>query len=119
MRVDVGTTEQFEEGKPQAVRVEERDIVIIRKGDAFFALRDVCPHQGAKLSQGAMMGGVVVDARGEQPELVRDGEFLSCPWHGWKVDIRTGRSSIRAERGRVRTYPVSVDGGHVYVDMRG
>ena len=117
MRVDIGTTDQFAEGKPHAVRVGERDLVIVRKGEAFFAVRDKCPHQGARLSRGTLVGEVAVGARGEQPELVREGEFLSCPWHGWKMDIRTGCSSIPAERARVRTYPVSISDGHVFVDM--
>ena len=118
MRVDIGTTGQFAEGKPHAVRVGERDLVIVRKGDEVFAFRDVCPHQGAKLSLGTLIGDVAVCARGEQPELIRDGEFLSCPWHGWKVDIRTGCPAHEPERVRTRIYPVVVSDGHVFVEMR-
>lgn len=117
MRVDIGTTEQFVEGKPHAVRAGERDLVIVRKDDEFFAVRDACPHQGSKLSDGCLTGDVETCLPGEQPNFVRDGEFLACPWHGWKVDLRTGCSALEPDRVRVRSYLVSVDRGHVYVEM--
>tara|TARA_B100000676_G_C17567438_1_gene575414 strand:- start:15 stop:389 length:375 start_codon:yes stop_codon:yes gene_type:complete len=115
--IDVGAADQFDEGKPHAVRAGDRDLVIVRRGDEFFAVRDACPHQGARLSSGYLTGDVESCSVGEQPEFVRDGEFLACPWHGWKVDIRNGCSPIEPESVRVRSYDVLVDQGRVYVNM--
>ncbi len=44
-------------------------------------------------------------------EYSRPGEILTCPWHGWEFDIRTGRSWCDPERLRVRRYEVSVESG--------
>ncbi|MFZ0849521.1 MAG: Rieske 2Fe-2S domain-containing protein, partial [Hyphomicrobiaceae bacterium] len=24
--------------------------------------------------------------------MIREGEMVRCPWHGWEFDIRTGQS---------------------------
>ena len=116
-KVEVGAVEQFEEGKPCGVRAGDRDLVIVKRGEKYFAVRDACPHQGAKLSTGQLTGDVAPCRPGEQAELIRDGDFLACPWHGWKVDVRSGCSNIEPERVRVRSYPGSVDDGRVYVEM--
>ena len=116
--VDVGDAEAFVEGRPTAVRVDDRDVVVVRKGSEYFAVRDVCPHQGARLSAGVLIGHVKTCNRGDQPVLTREGEFLECPWHGWKVDLRTGTSPTEPDRVRVRAYDVTVDEGRVYVETR-
>jgi 3-phenylpropionate/trans-cinnamate dioxygenase ferredoxin subunit len=41
----------------------------------------------------------------------RTREILTCAWHGWEFDIRTGRSWCDPERLRVRRYEVSVEPG--------
>src|SRR5579875_1809862 len=72
----------------------------IRVGGArSFAWRDKrCPHQGYALVRGD----------------VRDGQ-LTCAWHNWKFDLRTGTCRHGGEN--VRTYPVRVAGGQVYIDV--
>lgn len=117
-RIDLGSTEQFAEGKPHAVRAGERDLVIVRKDDEFFAIKDVCPHKGARLSAGYVAGVVEWCMPGEQPKLVRVGEFLGCPWHGWKVDLRTGCSAFEPDGVLTRTYPVVVEDGKLFVEVR-
>ena len=117
-RIDVGDADTFIEGAPTAVRVEGRDIVVVRKGSEYFAVRDLCPHQGAQLSAGILVGQVETCDRGEQPVLSREGEFIECPWHGWKVDLRTGCSPVEPDRVRSRTYGVTSEGGRVYIEMR-
>ena len=42
---------------------------------------------------------------------------LSCPWHGWEYDVRTGRSLCEPEKVRVRTYPARVEDGRVLVEL--
>ena len=50
----LGQLEDIEDGTIQARDVGGRNVVIARHGDRIFALRYVCPHQGAKLSNGVM-----------------------------------------------------------------
>lgn len=103
-------------GEKRALEVAGRHLVVVRAGDgSFHALADVCPHQGARLSGGAV-GGVVVD-RGGVPAVERAGEVIRCPWHNFAFDIRTGRSLLEPDRYRVRVYRVEVEGGDVVVEV--
>jgi len=47
-------------------------------------------------------------------EYTRAGEILTCAWHGWEFDIRTGQSWCDPERLRVRRYDVSVEPGDAF-----
>ena len=114
---DVGQVDAFESGRPYVVRVAGRDVVLVRRGNEFFAIRYVCPHNGAKLSDGLLTGEVSASRPGEQHELLRKDEFLVCPWHGWKIDVRTGCSSLEPDRIRVRRYGVHIEGGRVLVAL--
>ena len=71
-------------------------------GGEFFAIKNICPHQGAPLCKGSIHGthrpGPVFTYR---PDL--QGRVLRCPWHGWEFDIVTGKGLYDAV-GRVATY---------------
>ena len=45
-RVDVGPVDAFADGEVRRVEVEGRGLAIVRQGNAWYALRDICPHQG-------------------------------------------------------------------------
>ncbi len=116
---DVGAVSDFEPGRPHRLQVAERPIVLVRKEEDFYALRDICPHQGAPLSAGIVSGTPKPCLPGEEIVLDRVGEILICPWHGWEFDLRKGQAIANPGRGRVKTYPVRVEGDRVMVDVRG
>jgi nitrite reductase (NADH) small subunit len=63
-----------------------------------YAVEDRCPHRGAPLSRG----------------VVYDVCKLACSDHGWTIDLRSG--AVEApERGEVRTFPVRLIDGEVFV----
>ncbi len=116
-RVVVGLLENFPPGKPHAVEVDGRALAIFNIDGALYALRDVCPHMGAPLSQGPILGTVTATGPGEfcyDPATKR----VRCPWHGWEYDLATGRSSFDPARNRVRQYSVSVESGESLADGR-
>ena len=73
----------------------------------FFAIKNICPHQGAPLCQGSVHGthrpSPVFTYR---PDL--QGRVLRCPWHGWEFDIVTGKALYDAT-SRVATYVCEVN----------
>jgi 3-phenylpropionate/trans-cinnamate dioxygenase ferredoxin subunit len=114
---DIGAIADFVPGKPYRVEVAGQALAVVRKGDRFYALRDRCLHQGARLSNGRVGGTPLPCKPGEAIGYGRTGEILTCPWHGWEYDVCTGRSLANPEKVRVRTYPVRVEGGRVLVDL--
>ncbi len=115
--VDIGSISDFEPGRPRRVNAGGRALMVVRRGLRFFALRDICPHQGAPLSAGKVDGTALPCRPGEEISFGRLGEVLTCPWHGWQFELATGRALIEPERYRVRVYPVRVAGSRVIVQM--
>ena len=67
--------------------------------DNVFALRDACPHKGGPLSQGIVFG-----------------ESVSCPLHGWCIELKSG-SATAPDEGVVERYEVSVVNGDVELSL--
>ena len=79
--VAVGRTQDFPAGTGHMVRVNGRHVALFRLDEGFFAIDNLCLHQAGPLCDGEIEGGVV-----------------TCPWHGWSYDIRTG---ILVQDGKV------------------
>jgi nitrite reductase/ring-hydroxylating ferredoxin subunit len=112
----VARTRELPPGERKIVEVEGRSIGVFNVGGRYYALRNVCPHQGAPLCLGTVTGTAAPSKPGEY-SWEREGEILVCPWHGWEFDIMTGRSVFDPHRTRVRNYDVSVgpsDGVETY-----
>lgn len=108
----VGTVAEIPPGTRKLVEIEGRTIGIFNVNGEFFAVRNICPHQGGPLCDGAQTGLRQSDHPGEYT-YTRRGEILRCPWHGWEFDIRTGQSWWNPEQVRTRAYKVCVEAGPV------
>ena len=75
-------------------------VVLARVGEQVYACATTCPHRGGPLGEGKLTG-----AR------------LTCPWHGWIFDVRTGACLLPARGTAVATYLVRVDGDEIWVDV--
>lgn len=67
--------------------------------DHVFAIDDHCPHKGGPLSQGIVHGAAV-----------------TCPLHNWVISLETGKAQ-GADEGCVRTIPVKVEDGMLYIAL--
>jgi nitrite reductase/ring-hydroxylating ferredoxin subunit len=106
----VASVDEIAPGGRKIVTVNGREIGIFNINSEFFALINRCPHEGAALCRGRLVGLAESDAPG-QYRLTRPGEMLRCPWHGWEFDIRTGQSWCDPLNTRVRSYNITVEPG--------
>lgn len=114
---DLGPLADFEDGVVRRVELDGRGLAVVRKGEELFALRDICPHQGARLSNGRLGGKSLACQPGDEIGYGQLGEILTCPWHGWEFDVRSGCSLVDPENKRVASYLVRVEGDRVVVEM--
>ena len=70
------------------------------KAGEWFALDDICSHEMFSLSEGELWG-----------------DDVECPQHGSRFNLRTGNPDVPPAVVPVATYPVSVEGEDVYVDV--
>ena len=81
------------------VRRDGKQVLLIASGECVFALANRCPHEGYPLSEGTLA-----------PDCL-----LTCNWHNWKFDLRTGEAVVG--RDPVRTYPVELRGEEIFFDL--
>lgn len=62
------------EGQPTRLDLEGKGVLVARVGQAFYAIGDRCTHLGCSLSKGTL-----------------EATFITCPCHGSKFDITTGK----------------------------
>jgi len=74
-----------------------RMIALFHVDGEFHALDGICPHQGGPLGKGAVSGCTI-----------------TCPWHGWQYDVRTGQHKTIASLVHER-FEVKVEDGQVWV----
>ena len=114
MEHPVGAVEDLRREGCRIVEIDGRRIGVISADDAFFAVHDRCPHQPADICQGTVSGTFLPSAPHElvygKPQCV-----IRCPWHGWEFDLETGRSLLEPDRFGLKVYPVTVDGGTVFL----
>lgn len=69
----VARLEELATGKIVAVDVCGHPLVLVRLGDEVFALDGRCPHRGGPMEAGWLTG-----------------EVISCPWHAFEFEVRSG-----------------------------
>jgi len=83
-------------GTAKLVAVDGKEIALFNVDGTFYALDNECPHRGGPLGEGDLEGCIV-----------------TCPWHAWQYDVRTGESIT--DDLKVARYDVKVEGGDVLV----
>ena len=82
------------------VKVGAKQLALFLHEGAVHACNNRCPHEGYPLVEGALDGDCL----------------LTCHWHNWKFDLKTGANHYGGDR--LRIYPVKVESGVVWVDAR-
>ena len=96
--IDAGPTENFRDGDAISIPVGRRMIAVVRSGDSYFAIEDICTHDGAQLTGGAIEGTEII-----------------CPRHGARFCLRTGEALSPPAYEPVRVYATKIEGGRLWV----
>jgi nitrite reductase/ring-hydroxylating ferredoxin subunit len=103
-------TSDIPPGGKLIVIVGDREVGLYNVDGEFFAVLNRCPHLGGPLCEGQDIGLVTARVPGEI-ELDPSARFITCPWHNWEFDLRTGQSYWNPNAIRARHVPVEVLGG--------
>lgn len=100
----VGKVTNFPEPSSTLVEVDEEPIVLIHAAGSFYALDDVCTHDGGPLSDG--------------PLATDDAEpAIACPRHGAKFSLNSGAALTMPATQATRSHEVKVEGEEVLVRL--
>ena len=74
---EIGRLEDFEDGEPSQARVDEVELLVVRRGQHVDVLANTCSHLSAPLSEGSF--------------TAEDGQgCVVCPWHGSTFRLSDG-----------------------------
>ncbi|HEX3845776.1 MAG TPA: non-heme iron oxygenase ferredoxin subunit [Steroidobacteraceae bacterium] len=96
--VDAGSAADLGEGQTISIAVGRRMIALVMSGGELFAVDDVCTHDGAELTGGAVEGAEII-----------------CPRHGARFCLRTGEALTPPAYEPIRVYPTKIEDGRLWV----
>ncbi|HSH81064.1 MAG TPA: Rieske 2Fe-2S domain-containing protein [Herpetosiphonaceae bacterium] len=99
-RTVVGRVEDVRPGQMIYVDIEGLPVALANVGGTVYAFADSCRHEGGPLSSGVLRDDVV-----------------TCPWHGWAYNVRSGKSVVPPVGLRLATYPVLIEDGQIVVEI--
>jgi nitrite reductase/ring-hydroxylating ferredoxin subunit len=88
-----------ESGKGIVVVLKGTRVALFNCDGVYYAIRNTCPHMGGELGEGLLQGDIV-----------------TCPWHGWRFNVKTGRNP-EADVVGVRTFEVRVEGDEIFIGL--
>ena len=97
--VKVASKSDIKSGEGKTVSASGKEIALFNVDGQFFAVDNTCAHRGGPLGEGML-----------------DGSVVTCPWHGWKYDVKNG-NSVMPPGGRQKSFPVKVEGDDVLVEV--
>ncbi len=93
----ISKVSDIEEGKSIVVEIDGKQIALFKSKGAVYALDNTCPHRGGPLGEGYL-----------------DGEEVTCPWHAWAFNIKTGECGTTSGV-KQKCFPTKVEGDDIYV----
>jgi len=95
--IKVAKTDDLAPGEKMLVEYEDEEVGLFNIDGQFYAISDVCTHDGGPLVEGEL-----------------DGEFIICPRHGARFNVKTGVQTMPAF-APVPLYDVKIEGDDIYI----
>ena len=93
----VATKSDLAAGSGMALDLSGKRLAIFNVDGDYCAIDDTCLHKGGPLGEGMLLDGIV-----------------TCPWHGWEYDVKTGVCQTNPQM-KVTAYEVRVEGDDILV----
>jgi len=80
------------------IDVDGTEVAIFKIDDQFYAIEDVCTHDGAEIASGEL-----------------DGDEIICPRHGARFCVKTGAVKCAPAYEDIATFPIRIEQGRIQV----
>lgn len=96
----VAEVNEIETDEALPVDVGDDEIALCKLGDSVYALNNICTHEYACMSDGFI-----------------EDDAIECPLHQAQFDVRTGKALSPPAEVDLKTYPVKIIDGTVFVQI--
>ena len=100
--IDICPIEELPPGEHRLVTWEDLEIGIFNCEGELLAIEDRCSHDDGDLMEG---------------DVDEDNCTVECPRHGSEFDLRTGKPLNLPAYVPIETYPVTIEGGVIKVEV--
>jgi 3-phenylpropionate/trans-cinnamate dioxygenase ferredoxin subunit len=97
--VTVARVGEIEQGGVKIVRLDDVPVAIFHLEDGYYAIEDICTHDGGPVAEGPL-----------------EGNIIECPRHGAQFDVRSGAALRFPAVAPVPTFAVRVSGDDIQVE---
>jgi nitrite reductase/ring-hydroxylating ferredoxin subunit len=97
--VKLATLDEIPSGSAKEVEFEGRIYALYNIDGGISAIDGICPHQGGPLAEGMV-----------------EGTTVTCPWHGWQFDVRSGKTPL-GPKIKQAVYDVRIEDQDVLVSV--
>jgi 3-phenylpropionate/trans-cinnamate dioxygenase ferredoxin component len=96
--IDAGAADSLADGRAISIAAGRRMIALVHSGGAYYAIEDICTHDGAPLTGGEI-----------------EGDEIICPRHGARFCLRTGEALTPPAYEPVQVFETKIENGHLWV----
>jgi naphthalene 1,2-dioxygenase ferredoxin component len=98
--IDAAARDEVPQDDVTAISAAGREVALYCVEGEVYATDNVCTHGQARLCEGFL-----------------DGHEIECPLHQGKFDVRTGAPTCAPVTEAIRSYPVKIEGGRVWLAL--
>ncbi len=98
--LEVADLDQLPSGERLFLEIDGNPVVVFNIAGNYFAMDDLCTHDDGPIGEGEL-----------------DGHVVTCPRHGAKFDIRTGKALALPAVQDLRTYPVKCENNKILLGI--
>ena len=95
----VATLKELPPGSAKAVEVGGKAVALYNLEGTVFATGNTCPHRGGPLGEGEL-----------------EGEVITCPWHGFQYEVKTGKCLTNPTL-EISCHAVRLEGDSILVEI--
>jgi 3-phenylpropionate/trans-cinnamate dioxygenase ferredoxin subunit len=96
--IDAGAADSLADGNAISIAAGRRMIAVVHSGGAYYAIEDICTHDGAPLTGGEI-----------------EGDEIICPRHGARFCLRTGEALTPPAYEPVQVFETKIENGRLWV----
>lgn len=100
MWIQAANENEIADGQWKEIESDDFLLLLIRYNGTYYAIENVCTHDGGTLSDGTL----------ESDEIV-------CPRHGARFCIKTGEVTAPPAYEDIQSFPVKIENGHVWIEV--
>ncbi|NNM58282.1 MAG: non-heme iron oxygenase ferredoxin subunit [Legionellales bacterium] len=98
----VATTNDFITERVKTIFLHDVKILLIHLNNRYYAIEDLCTHDGGDLSGGEIEGNEII-----------------CPRHGARFCITTGEALTPPAYEDIETFPLKIEGDIILIESEG